>query len=197
MPMPFLARRRCRRPADRTAAQARIGEARWQTIIAAASDCPDSATLSPPGPIVAPCPHQAGPETSTQDPAAASPPAPAAACTPAREVARPPDPAAVCPQARAEACPPDPAAVFSGASDSCVGRGGRGAGGCGWCVGAVWVWSYRRFLRLRTGLRRIRWVAQFGGVPQVALAAGGGGCSRPRTGPSHCARVGWAGDGRV
>ena len=40
-------------------------------------------------------------------------------------------------------------------------------------AGAVCLWSYRQFLRLRTGLRRIRWVAQFGGVPWVALAAGG------------------------
>ncbi|MEY9858184.1 hypothetical protein ABH935_003797 [Catenulispora sp. GAS73] len=42
-----------------------------------------------------------------------------------------------------------------------------GCGGCGLLVG------FRSFLRLRTGLRRIRWVAQFGGAPQVALAAGG------------------------
>ena len=31
------------------------------------------------------------------------------------------------------------------------------------------------FLRLRTGLRRIRWVAQFDGARRVALAAGGFG----------------------
>ena len=33
--------------------------------------------------------------------------------------------------------------------------------------------SQRRSVRLRIGLRRIRWVAQFGGVPWAALAAGG------------------------
>jgi len=35
------------------------------------------------------------------------------------------------------------------------------------------IGNFKGFLRLRTGLRRIRWVAQFGGVPQVALAADG------------------------
>gem|GEM_PF-3516877 len=48
---------------------------------------------------------------------------------------------------------------------------------CGWwcwCVpGAGGLWFDRRFLRLRTGLRRIRWVAQFRRGPDVALAAGG------------------------
>ena len=68
--------------------------------------------------------------------------------------------------------------VKSGACDLSVGRGGRGVGGSGWCwrwcgVGADCLWFDRRFLRLRTGLRRIRWVAQFRRGPDVALAAGG------------------------
>jgi hypothetical protein len=63
------------------------------------------AALSPPRPIVAPCPHQAGLETSTQDPAVASSPDSAAVCTRDREVARPPGPVAVCQLALAEACP--------------------------------------------------------------------------------------------
>ena len=55
-----------------------------------------------------------------------------------------------------------------------------------WCgrvrVGGAGIWPVRLvsgltvkgvFLRLRTGLRRIRWVAPFGEVPAVALAAGG------------------------
>ncbi|MEY9855899.1 hypothetical protein ABH935_001503 [Catenulispora sp. GAS73] len=47
--------------------------------------------------------------------------------------------------------------------------------GCGWlgCGGCGLLVDFRSFLRLRTSLRRIRWVAQFGGVPGVALAAGG------------------------
>jgi hypothetical protein len=40
-------------------------------------------------------------------------------------------------------------------------------------------------------------VAQFGGAARCALAGGGCCCSRPRTGPSHCARVGWAAGGSV
>jgi len=64
-------------------------------------------------------------------------------------------------------------------------------------VGVVGLWFDRRFLRLRAGLRRIRWVAQFGGA---CLGRGGGRRSRwprPRTGPSHCAHVKWAAGGRV
>jgi hypothetical protein len=38
-------------------------------------------------------------------------------------------------------------------------------------------------------------VAQFGGAARRALAGGGCCCARPRTGPSHCARV-WAGGWR-
>jgi len=64
-----------------------------------------------------------------------------------------------------------------------------GCGGCGLLVG------FKSSLRLRRALRRIRWVAQFGGAPQVALAAGGCACARPRAGPSHCAHV-WSGGWR-
>ena len=49
--------------------------------------------------------------------------------------------------------------------------------GWAWAVAgvacAVGSWSTGIFLRLRTGLRRIRRVAQAGGVPWAALAAGG------------------------
>ncbi|MEZ0111094.1 hypothetical protein ABH920_005109 [Catenulispora sp. EB89] len=69
--------------------------------------------------------------------------------------------------------------------------------GCGGCVECGLLVGFRSFLRLRRALRRIRWVAQFGGVPGDALAAGGCSCARPRTGPSHCAHVRWAGGGRV
>jgi len=55
-------------------------------------------------------------------------------------------------------------------------------------LGAVSPWFYRQFLRLRTGLRRIRRVAQFGGVPWAALAGGGRVLTRPRMSPSHRAR---------
>jgi len=44
------------------------------------------------------------------------------------------------------------------------GEGVIGASGLRCLTGAVWLWFYRRFLRLRVGLRRIRWVAQFGGA---------------------------------
>ena len=74
---------------------------------------------------------------------------------------------------------------FWGAGELCVGAGG----GCSLFLG------FRSFLRLRRALRKIRWVAQFGGVPGDALAAGGCPCARPRAGPSHCARV-WSGGWR-
>ena len=76
---------------------------------------------------------------------------------------------------------------------------------CAWLVCGVWarVLSGLRlvcgltgvFLRLRAGLRRIRWVAQFGGGWLGRAGGWGCSCSRPRDSPSHCACV-WSGGNR-
>ena len=64
-------------------------------------------------------------------------------------------------------------------------------------LGAVCVWIFKCFLRLRA------WCGDLPGgrssVERVwaALAAGGRACARPRAGPSHCAHVVRAAGGRV
>src|SRR5882762_2618866 len=64
-------------------------------------------------------------------------------------------------------------------------------------AGAAGLWFDRLFsYGFAHGVMTSR-VAQFGGVPGVALAAGGRVLARPRAGPSHCARVAWAAGGRV